>query len=1033
MNHDPRTASPVAEAPSIEQAEGYDLRATPETIAQAHRWMPLIISAQAFLLAGLACLGSWYAWGLAPNTGLAWHDGLAGLLAATAVGAWLGARSAVRVSNALYLAAWLALAGGLTLGSLPSLVRSLEAAQPLASPLAILVALGMLPTALLLGWCAQAVIEFDLLAVLNRPWRHLSWVWLGLGAAGGVLWVQRMEIPRNGLDNATYALSLGSAILGVWCLHLSKQGLAPATAGSNREEAPPTVASTAVPSRRQMALTLLGGVLMASVGLGWLEALGMLVRRDIYATTALMTIWLAALALGAALSARFVAERSPRWMGIAGLGAAAATLLSLVFAERASYAFHRFTTLLAGTTDAFPLFEAAHYAVALVLTGAGALLLGAFWELCSRAPSAQARHGHSAPRLPLTWLGISLGLSLTGGPVGAALGAKGILQVSLVGLLGLSLLATWESSIWTPLRRGLAVALSLLWLLLARAVSPSFDQGMLATLHEAPAPAAWGALRVAAGDWLTRFHREGPHGSVTVLSHRAEREHDRLLLNDTSATPWLRRPGSIVAAHLAFLAHPAARRVAMLGLSDGVTAASLLSQPLSRLDIVEPRSALWEAVSLLDLDLSATLQDRRIQRLTTIPSNDEPPYDLVFLTDARGLGPRGMAQPTLEGYQSWSRRLHPDGILAQELDLSVLDAEAWRVTIAGLKAVFPALTLWQTQDHRVLAIAARRPLQFSQVALNTFAQRPAVMRDLARAGVTRVEALPLLQMATEDAGHGTDFRVAPHQIRRPTLAYQLPIVRDFGDAALTPYEEDIRLVGSARRDPTHAVHQIWRTSAPLPAPVFEAFDAYQSRNLPLNAVKGMAAKFNREWRRAYPNDWHAIEAEGRRLVQAGQPTQALAVLASPGAAPRSAGAREMLAKLQMTDTLAGWGFLSNAPPERAKEVARIWEARLRAKQVPAGEGWHRLAALAHARGDATAEFQAVERAFAAFEADERTDVPSEVKVKLLVAAGRTALAVGQRDKALQFAERAAALDHLHPEVHRLLQQIARSGSPHPSN
>ena len=166
----------------------------------------------------------------------------------------------------------------------------------------------------------------------------------------------------------------------------------------------------------------------------------------------------------------------------------------------------------------------------------------------------------------------------------------------------------------------------------------------------------------------------------------------------------------LLLGHLGALAHPAPRRVLVIGLGSGMTVSALARYPeVERLDCVEIEPAVLRAAPLLTSLSRNVLQDPRVHVIFDDARNflftSGERYDLI-VSEPSNPWVAGIASLyTREFYAAAQRRLSPGGIFVQWVQAySVFPADL-RMVFATFLSEFKSATLWHGEVNDLLLMA----------------------------------------------------------------------------------------------------------------------------------------------------------------------------------------------------------------------------------------------------------------------------------------------------------------------------------------
>ena len=516
--------------------------------------------------------------------------------------------------------------------------------------------------------------------------------WHTVGAAGGAL-LAGFVLPGWLGFRISYAAAMTvSGLLAGIAFALGGTRF-PSRPLSSRSEAPTPTGEEHDATVPFWALTFAAASGAAALALEVLctRMFALVLYSSVYAFTAILVAFLAAVALGAVLAIR-LADRLPRDLQLFALLLGAGLAAGLC-----PFALHWAT----GQLGSIPLdwgfapHTALLFGTLAVVVVPPATLGGAI--LPSLLRYAQ---GHAGPAL-----GLLLAANTAGGVVGSLVG----------GFLLLPALGLWRSVTFVALvYLGLAVFAVSRDKPAARHLRPAalVAAVLLGTFLD---PSRLTLVRVEPGEVVDTVW-ETPRGILAVTHDAAGR---RLRLNNTYILGGEEgRDEETFQATLPLALHPSARRVFVLGLGSGLTAAAALSEPVEHLTVVELLPEVIEASRVaFEADTKALFTDRRATvvagdgRALLATTNER--WDLIlgdlFLPWLDGAG----RLYSREHFSVIRDRLASGGRFAQWLPLFQLTRGDFDTIAATMLAVFGEVELWQA-DFRdgapiALLITGRGP------------------------------------------------------------------------------------------------------------------------------------------------------------------------------------------------------------------------------------------------------------------------------------------------------------------------------------
>jgi spermidine synthase len=465
----------------------------------------------------------------------------------------------------------------------------------------------------------------------------------------------------------------------------------------------------------------------------WTRLFALILGPTTYAFSIIVSIFIAGLAIGAAIASRLVTRvRQPAValsvclslsVGLAAVSAALVDRGLLAVADIVAQPDVTFTRVLS---------RQALLALGLLLP-----MTIAFGAAFPFAVAAATRRDETVA----ADLGLIYAVNTTGAIAGALLsgfafipaaGLHGTLRlVTIVGAVGaLALLFAGRSKGRSPVfAAGLAVAV-----LAVGAFPPQWDRLLLSSGAYKYASVLQGPdIRTAltAGELL--YYREGASGTVAVrrvggtTSLSIDGKVDASNAGDMLTQRLL--------AHVPLLLHPDPKRVAILGLGSGVTLDSALTHPVEHADVLEISPQVVEAVSHFDDENHRAISDPRTRLIlgdgrTHLLFTGQQ-YD-VIVSEPSNPWMAGIASLfTQEFFKAAKDRLAPGGILCQwahTYDISTRDLQS---IVATFVSVFPDGTLWLVGDGDVLLIGSTDPLEPRLAEVPNTWKRPGVAESLA--------------------------------------------------------------------------------------------------------------------------------------------------------------------------------------------------------------------------------------------------------------------------------------------------------------
>ena len=246
------------------------------------------------------------------------------------------------------------------------------------------------------------------------------------------------------------------------------------------------------------------------------------------------------------------------------------------------------------------------------------------------------------------------------------------------------------------------------------------------------------------GAWELLFYEEGLNTTVTVLGNGK----DVLLINNgkVDASTLGDLPTQLLLAHLPLLFHSEPRDVCVIGLGSGITAGSALRHPIRSLALLEIESAVLAASHYFDRVNHQPLSDPRTEAIVadgrTYLSMTGRQFDVIISEPPNPWVSGASNLFTREFFETARKRLRPQGILAQWIQLYSLPPNDLGSLLASFTSVFPHVVIFSTVEaNDIVVLGSEVPLPIDLPVIQRRLDRVEVAQDLARAQVHRVADL----------------------------------------------------------------------------------------------------------------------------------------------------------------------------------------------------------------------------------------------------------------------------------------------------
>jgi spermidine synthase len=563
------------------------------------------------------------------------------------------------------------------------------------------------------------------------------------GAIIGALVSSFLLIPLLGIQGSALcaaAMGMLAAAGGFW---LDRS--APPQPGVQPDSKP------AAPGK-SMAVAVLFYAIAGGLALGyevvWSQSMVQFMSTRSFAFSVMLATYLAGLALGAALYARWADRAHDHW-GMFGLLIGAAGLVAMLeisllgpwlpalqsTGDHAAYALTQ--SRLIGMCVRFAI-------AALYVVFIPTLLLGAAFPVALKLVVDSGHVGRDIGRVvALNTLGGIVGTAICGFVLVPRFGLVRTLAILAVAAALLGLLAALRGPSGSRYARRAAIVIAVVAAIAAVLTPSDRLAGLLADTR---------------GGTLA-FYREGAGGTVAVLEQSAgQKRFRRLYIQGVSNTgdtlPSLRYMR--LQALLPLLIHDGEPRSALvIGLGTGITAGALLRYPgLEQRVVAELLPEVVQASANFQGNFGAATDPRLDLRLRDGRRelfSSEQAYDLITLEPPPPSAAGVANLYSTDFYQLARARLQPGGIVAQWLPLPTQNDEDTRSLVRSFLDAFSHSSLWTTELHEMLLVGSLQPMALDVPRISSRFSQPEVAAALREVGIASPAAL-LATWITDRAG-----------------------------------------------------------------------------------------------------------------------------------------------------------------------------------------------------------------------------------------------------------------------------------------
>lgn len=589
-----------------------------------------------------------------------------------------------------------------------------------------------------------------------------------LGAIAGALLSSFVFIPNLGLKGTGLAAAAVAVAAALGAIALDRTARQPAS-----EPQAKTPARFSPDARIALTLYAIVGGIALGYEVVWSQSIIQFMSTRAFAFSVVLATYLAGLALGAALFARWADRVRNPWGVFGTLIALAGLVAPAGIALLGEWLIH-FQTLaersvLSATGNALAGMSARFAAAALSIVFLPTLLLGAAFPAALRLIVGEGHIGQG--------VGTVAAINTLGGIAGTVLtGFVLVPRFGLIRTLGMLAVAAAAVGIVAAMR-GRSRRLSCVTIAVAAA----------ACLGAIFIPAdRLATLLPAARDGKLVFYEEGRGATVAVVEQGQEGKRFRRLFvqgvsNSGDSLPSLRYMR--LHALLPLIVHKGEPDSALVvGLGTGITAGALLNvASLDKRVVAELLPGVKRASSIFqgnydadnDPRIDIRLRDGRRELLQSAET-----YDLITLEPPPPSAAGVANLYSTDFYELAGSRLKPGGMVAQWLPLPTQNADDTRSLVRSFIDVFPHASLWTTELHEMLLVGSFEPMPLDLEAITRRFDEPAVRAALSEVGVASPAALLATWIADREGLAAFAGDTPPVTDDRPRIEYAPWVRRD---------------------------------------------------------------------------------------------------------------------------------------------------------------------------------------------------------------------------------------------------------------
>ena len=622
----------------------------------------------------------------------------------------------------------------------------------------------LLPT-ILMGGTLPVLVRF-LTHNVEESGKNVATLYFlnSFGAVIGSLLGGFFLVPMAGLHLTVVSAGVINILIAVAAFVLGTQKQ---LAGSEDEQ---TMASELPPSSDLhvlLAVTVAGvsGLAAMIYEVAWVRLLIPVIGSSTYSYTLMLVAFIAGITIGSWIVSIFIR----RWKNLFAVLALCQLLIGVSMAlmlplyGRVPYYFWHVGTIITRSDTTYPLFLILQFIIGLSIMIIPTIFLGMSLPLASRiaARSVQVLGKTVGTVFSVNTVGTVFGSLAAGLVLIPLIGVRHAIEVGLVLNIACGVLLTVVDTGQSKLRRGIVVVLATLLASLTFVFGSNWNQ--MVTLsgvfrqfganHQPPS--SYAEFVQISRFQNVLYYKEGASATVGVVSSPSGNGTQNVLIingkADASSVGDL--PTQVLLGQVPAMLHPHPDTVLVIGFGSGVTAGSVLTHPVKRVECVEISPEVIAASRFFEHVNNKPLEDPRtklfIDDALSFLKLSETNYDVVISEPSNpwiaGIG----NLYTTEFFETCKKKLHPKGLMVQWFHLYEIDDVTFKLVVRTFRSVFPHVIVWQSLTPDLLLIGSKDSVKLDEATLREKLSIPGVKKDLDRIQIPDVATFLSLQMISE--------------------------------------------------------------------------------------------------------------------------------------------------------------------------------------------------------------------------------------------------------------------------------------------
>lgn len=575
------------------------------------------------------------------------------------------------------------------------------------------------------------------------------------GAVFGAFLTGFFLIPMFGIRMTIFlavsinvSLALISYLISRFHLSPSHASVYPAAMPINSNEPHPIDSLTAVPLVRWsvLAILALSGFAAMAYQIAWTRLLSMVIGNSVYAFSAILTTFLAGIAMGSLLFVRQIdrVKDKPFLLGVVQGIIFLTVILSMPMMDSLPALF---ITLFRGLSGSFLGLVLIDFIVASSAILIPTLLMGVTFPIAIRIYANRTDGlGEGVGRLySVNTLGCIFGAFLTGFYFIPSIGV----QKTIIAISGLNLMASiiliMQSQILRYRIKAFAASISVAFYFFSLTMMPTWNVGLLnlGVYFNADLFKNAGLKRFSDESRLL-YYEEGVSGTVAVTSAN---NHLSIQINGKTdgGTSSVDVSPQILVSALPLLMHPDPKDLAVIGLGSGTSLGTATLFPVNKIDCIEIMPEVVKANRYFSNFNHHALNDERVNMIMDDSrhylSYTDKRYDLI-ISEPSNPWITGVSNLfTQEFFRIAESRLNDNGIMSQWVQLNSIHTRELKILLNTFRTVFPHVSVWASSNQDLVIMGSKAKIEMDPARAGNRIMMSEVREELRKTGTNNLEDL----------------------------------------------------------------------------------------------------------------------------------------------------------------------------------------------------------------------------------------------------------------------------------------------------